>query len=72
MLFRSAFQPLASFAVRRHGGGNEVRLVWDAMVDGLTPGDYRADFYVDDGTFGFGRRGVYAGAQTLHYGAQKK
>lgn len=63
------FLPLGSFSLHRTADSKEVRLVWDRIQDGLTPGDYRADFYIDDGSFGYGYRrgGQYAGEQTIRY-----
>ena len=68
------FHALTSFTLHRRYDSKEVRLVWDRLLDGLTPGDYRADFYIDEGSYGYGYRrgGTYAGEQTIHYGAKEK
>ena len=63
-----AFHAVASFSLHRKADGKEARLVWDSLLDGLTPGDYRADFYINEGAFGFRRGGTYAGEQVIHYG----
>ena len=68
------YRSLGSFTLHRRSASKDVRLVWDRLLDGLTPGDYRADFYVDDGSYGYGfrRGGTYAGEQIIHYGTVKK
>jgi hypothetical protein len=65
------FRSLAPFTLHRRSDSKELRLVWDSLIDGLAPGDYRADFYIDDGApgYGFRRGGQYAGEQIIHYGA---
>ncbi len=67
------FHALTSFTLHRQGDSKDVRLVWDRLLDGLTPGEYRADFYVNDGSYGYGfrRGGAYAGEQIIHYGGVK-
>jgi hypothetical protein len=65
------YRPLTAFSLHRRTDSSEVRLVWDRMLDGLTPGDYRVVFYVDDGSFGYRRGGSYAGEQIIHYGAKE-
>ncbi len=65
------FQSLGEFMLHRRIAG-EVRLVWDRLLDGLTPGDYRADFYVSDGPFGARRAVTYVGEQIIHYGAKEQ
>jgi len=66
------YRQLGSFTLHRRADSKEVTLAWDAMLDGLAPGDYRADFYVDDGTRGPGLRrgGAYVGQQVIHYGGR--
>lgn len=66
------FHALASFTLHRQSDGKGLWLVWDRLLDGLAPGDYRADFYLDDRGSGFGYRrgGTYAGEQIIHYGGQ--
>jgi len=65
------YRPLTSFSLHRRTDSKEVRLVWDGMLDGLAPGDYRVVFYVDDGSFGYRRGGSYAGEQIIHYGFKR-
>ena len=65
------FRSIASFALHRRTDSKEVRLVWDSMLDGLSPGDYRVDFYIDEGLFGYRRGGTYAGQQIIHYGTKE-
>ena len=62
---------ISSFALHRRSDSQEVRLVWDSLLDGLTPGDYRVDFYINEGLFGYRRGGTYAGEQLIHYGKKE-
>jgi hypothetical protein len=66
-----AFHSVSSFTLHRRSDSQEVRLVWDSQLDGLTPGDYRVDFYVNEGRFGYRRGGTYAGEQIIHYGQKE-
>ncbi len=69
-----AFHALTSFTLLRRTDSNEMRLVWDRLLEGFSPGDYRVDFYVNEGSSGysFRRGGTYAGAQIIHCGAKEK
>ena len=66
------YRQLTAFSLHRRSDSKEVRLIWDGQLDGLTPGDYRAVFYVNDGSSGYRRGGSYAGEQIIHYGLKEK